>query len=463
MHRRRGRHARDADTIVGDNGNIIRIVGTNGTPRRRRRTPASVDASSTTTTTTTHAYDANEIVVRGVHLLDYTPGGPDFIPTVRPRANPLQRRCGERRLQPPIATCYTGAGTAANGSTARRVGGATRSTASPATTRSTPAAATTSLFGDAQDDDMIGGWGDDWISGGTGQDGVLGDDGRIFTSRNTGSPARTAGRTTLLQRAALRHRHAPGQRPGHARSSNGNVLNEFIYTPGEVQTATINVAGALKKAVDITPFNLTPNATPAASRPPLFDANNADDIIFGGWDDDFLHGASGDDAIAGGEALIGVVRPALRTPTGDARPASSAPTGRGRSTRGDMLHFGADVDAVARRTTTERPRQGEFRSTTSSTRAARSCFNGRHDWAARVLEHGRRTGVRAARCSTSEPHRDDGTTALGCVRLRRTARASRSRPSRPTATTRSSATSATTGSSAAPARTRSGAAGATTC
>ena len=40
------------------------------------------------------------------------------------------------------------------------------------------------LFGDGQDDDLIGGYGHDWISGGTGEDGVLGDDGRIFTSRN---------------------------------------------------------------------------------------------------------------------------------------------------------------------------------------------------------------------------------------------------------------------------------------
>ena len=39
----------------------------------------------------------------------------------------------------------------------------------------------------------------------------------------------------------------------------GDVLNEFIYTPGQVQTATINVAGALKKEFDITPYNLGPN------------------------------------------------------------------------------------------------------------------------------------------------------------------------------------------------------------
>src|SRR5207249_17131 len=54
--------------------------------------------------------------------------------------------------------------------------------------------------------------------------------------------------------------------------SNGNVLSEFIYTPGMVQTSTINVQDALAMAFDITPFNETPNALGADQ--PLFDANN---------------------------------------------------------------------------------------------------------------------------------------------------------------------------------------------
>ena len=80
------------------------------------------------------------------------------------------------------------------------------------------------------------------------------------------------------------------------------MLDEFIYTPGQVQTATINVGGAYKKEFDITPYNLGPNLVAGHFQVnlPLFDANNSDDVIFGGWDDDFLHGASGDDAIGGG-------------------------------------------------------------------------------------------------------------------------------------------------------------------
>src|SRR5439155_17451762 len=82
--------------------------------------------------------------------------------------------------------------------------------------------------------------------------------------------------------------------------------SEYIYTPGQVQTAWINIDGALKKQVDETPFNLGPNTDAQGHLvldEPLFDANNSDDVIFGGWDDDFLHGGSGDDAMLGGEAL----------------------------------------------------------------------------------------------------------------------------------------------------------------
>src|SRR5262249_30991915 len=84
-------HARDADTFIGDNDNIIRIVGT----RSHTATPSLL--SPTTLTSQRYltfnydnydnsscvsspapscTYDPNKkIVVRGVTLLDYTPGG----------------------------------------------------------------------------------------------------------------------------------------------------------------------------------------------------------------------------------------------------------------------------------------------------------------------------------------------------------------------------------------------------
>src|SRR6185295_3687949 len=97
----------------------------------------------------------------------------------------------------------------------------------------------------------------------------------------------------------------------------GNVLNEAIYTPGHVQIATINVGGELKKEVDITPYDLGPAVGGKKGiQLPLYDANNSDDAIFGGWDDDFVHGAAGDDALAGGEALLGALTQHFATGTG---------------------------------------------------------------------------------------------------------------------------------------------------
>ena len=77
------------------------------------------------------------------------------------------------------------------------------------------------------------------------------------------------------------------------------MLNEFIYTPGKIQNATINVTGELKKSVNLTPFNVDP------LEDPLFRPKGGyDDIIFGGLGNDALHGGSGDDAISGAEALV---------------------------------------------------------------------------------------------------------------------------------------------------------------
>jgi Ca2+-binding RTX toxin-like protein len=134
------------------------------------------------------------------------------------------------------------------------------------------------IYGNAQDDDIIGGYGHDWISGGTGQDGVIGDDGLIYTSRN-----------------------------GTAENLYGIVATsqQLISTPGNMQRATINPTGALKKTVDLVPFSYDPDWNADDDEFPDTEGADpfADDIIYGGWGDDFLHGGSGDDAMSGAEAL----------------------------------------------------------------------------------------------------------------------------------------------------------------
>ncbi|HEX2136568.1 MAG TPA: hypothetical protein VHG30_11795, partial [Microvirga sp.] len=223
-------HSRDADMILGDNGDIFRLVGAGG---------ANIGNYVTFTYDTYNGGtgSTNKIIPRAAELLDYTPGGPDFSTAASADAGAADEIHGE--------------------SGDDFIYGMTGSDV---------------LFGEGQDDDLIGGWGHDWISGGTGDDGVIGDDGRILTSRN-GSTEPLAGVTAA-------------------------AVQSTISTPGNVQVATINVAGQLVKAVDLTPF--VKSATD-----PLFDPEFADDLVYGGWGNDFLHAGWGDDGVSGAEALAG--------------------------------------------------------------------------------------------------------------------------------------------------------------
>jgi Ca2+-binding RTX toxin-like protein len=229
-----GSHGGDSDMILGDNGNIFRLLDATGEPL-------------------SFNYDdgyGEQIVVRAAELLDYTLGGPDKVP----------------------GSADIGAGDELHGESGDDfIYGMKGSDV---------------LFGEGQDDDLIGGWGHDWMSGGTGSDGMLGDDGRIFTGRNSavyGEPLYGVDRLAATD--------------PDSKFNNGDVLNEEISTPGDVQYAIINVAGELKKSVDLTPFNVMENGDFKG------DAQYADDSMYGGLDDDWMHGGSGDDAMSGAEAL----------------------------------------------------------------------------------------------------------------------------------------------------------------
>jgi len=218
-------HARDADVILGDNGNIYRLVGTNGTDSGNFL-EFNYDNYGTEST--------ERIIVRAAEMLDYTPGGLDYdaVNAANDNGAPdeIHGESGDDFLY---------------GMKGDDV-----------------------IFGEGQDDDIIGGYGNDWISGGTGDDGVLGDDGRIYTSRNGIAE------------------------PLYGIGDLARELDKDIRTPDKKQQATINVSDELKKTVNLTPFNLDD-----------FDPLYADDIIFGGLGNDFLHGGDGDDAISGAEAL----------------------------------------------------------------------------------------------------------------------------------------------------------------
>ncbi|MEE4314510.1 MAG: Calx-beta domain-containing protein [Desulfofustis sp.] len=295
-----GRHSRDADVIAGDNTDIIRIVGINGVDVNIGTTNVPVVNANGSPAYLGFSYDNygsdNTLIVRGVTLLDYTPGGPDYRPDLF-----SDTAAGDfRDMFGMGALVDIGGHDEVHGETGDDfiyLGGGNDI-----------------AYGDGENDDIIGGWGHDWISGGTGIDGILGDDGRIFTSRNTGLSNDSVGYGEEFAES-LYGVYSLLNRDPDTRTSQGNVLNEQIYTPGRVQQATINVEGELLKAVDLSPFDNVEGAmlVPGTSADPAsHDPQHADDVIFGGLGDDFIHGGSGDDAIAGGEALPESYAPILK-------------------------------------------------------------------------------------------------------------------------------------------------------
>ncbi len=134
------RHARDADVILGDNGVIFRIVGTNG------------QGSGQYLEFNYDRFDPTRgelrIIPRAFGLLDYVPGVGD-----------------------PSADGIHGGGDIIYGEDGDDIIHGMHGN--------------NVIYGGAGDDDLYGGVGHDWISGGAGEDGILGDDGRIFTSRNS--------------------------------------------------------------------------------------------------------------------------------------------------------------------------------------------------------------------------------------------------------------------------------------
>ena len=216
-------HGRDADMILGDNGNIFRIV--------------TVTVTNNVTALRTFNYDNyasdTRIVVRAAGLVDYTPGGKDYVPTSADQgaADEIHGESGDDFI-------YGMAGDDV-------------------------------LFGEGQDDDLIGGWGHDWMSGGTGDDGVLGDDGRLLTSRN-GTAEPLAGVVTA-------------------------TVQSTVSTPGGVQTAILNPTGQLSKVGDLTPFNVDPVSANVLAVPKFVNdiiyGGWGNDFLHGGSGDDAMSGA----------------------------------------------------------------------------------------------------------------------------------------------------------------------------
>ena len=220
-------HARNASVILGDNGNIFRLVGTNGLDSgtdlhfnfdRARHVDPNV---------------ALLIYARGVDLLDYQrwqlaldhgfaiPADLGFEEVIG-ASDLIRGESGDDRIY--------------------GMGG------------------DNAIFGDGGDDAIVGGYGDNWISGGTGNDGIISDDGVVLTSRNN---------TTL-----------PESLYGIAALANVNVE---ISTPGNHQHAVIDIDGELKHTAQLYFFNHGGND--------IVYGGLGDDSLHSGWGNDAVSGA----------------------------------------------------------------------------------------------------------------------------------------------------------------------------
>ena len=390
------RHASDADVIVGDNGQIIRIVGAEHVDCMAGPHFLCSDSGLYVSYDYDDEYGAaGELVVRGVELLDYTIGGPDFRPDRFGLADPEGQpegfcsAAGAEVTQDCsyVLPIFDGRNSyfdlASDGH--REIFGNDEVHGGLSDDIVYVGGGEDVVYGDADDDDIILGWGSDWASGGVGSDGILGDDGRFFTSRNSDQGVNVAGGACTGSGngtcwSEILNGITAFQPQGSCSENKsvlcGDFLDQYIATPGQVQNQVINIDGDLKKTVDITPFNLTPSASGGDQQ--LFDANNSDDVIFGGLggeilsnypleigsrsnedppygeqrgvQGDFLHGGSGDDAIAGGESVLNAYSQlyaggVLADVDGDGTTDAVRTDWTRPFNPGDLLHFGADTDA----------------------------------------------------------------------------------------------------------------------
>jgi Ca2+-binding RTX toxin-like protein len=233
------RHARDADVILGDNGDIIRIVGTN-------RVDGMV--ADPTKPYLTYGFDTYatplRIVVRGVRLHDYSPFGDDFYVS----NNPTSPAAYAVVTNDPRRNTNIGKGDRLWGESGDdEVHGETGAD---------------TIFGGADDDRLHGESGGDWFSGGTGTDGIVGDDGLLLTSRGGyAEPLHDMAATTQV------------------------TINPDVTVTADAHI-TVNITFAIIYTADLEPF---------------FVGNH--DIAYGGLGNDFIHGGAGDDALSGAEAL----------------------------------------------------------------------------------------------------------------------------------------------------------------
>ncbi|HEY5224284.1 MAG TPA: hypothetical protein VIJ18_14705 [Microbacteriaceae bacterium] len=272
-------HAHDANVIVANNGEIIRLVGTKGQYGVGNGVAMSVGYLNFNYDVNGYLTATERIITRAVNLLDSTPGGPD-----------LANQPG-----PQVTGAAASNGIGDIGGTPITVDGVALMRGSEIHAESGDAfiyggPANDVIYGGGQNDTIITGYADNWVSGGRGDTCIIGGGGRCLTSRVSSSYGEPLYAIAPIPAANI---------------------SQLITTPGNVQQAVINVNGALNYTVVLWPYNWDPtaNGSPSfatgckqnaicAHYQPRFGHN----IIYGGWGGGVIHAGPGQSAVSGAEA-----------------------------------------------------------------------------------------------------------------------------------------------------------------
>ena len=296
-------HAHDSNVILANNGDIVRLVGTDGTVGRAPTGGVLSPLGYLTYNYDVYGYPTatERIIPRAVTLLDNTPGGPDLAGQLGPLVTGVKASNGVGDIGGTPAACSE---TAAQQALVpcQQIGSEIHAESGDAFIYGGPA--NDIIFGGAQDDTIILGYGNSWVSGGRGEQCIIGGGGRCLLSRvssSYGEPLYGIAPTPAAE------------------------INELITTPSgeDAQQAVINVANSLRYTALLYPYDWNPSTwiapgvsndkptfateaeagqLPGEMTPASYLTRYAHEIIYGGWGNGVIHGGPGDSAISGSDA-----------------------------------------------------------------------------------------------------------------------------------------------------------------
>ena len=230
-------HDANSTVIVGNNGEIISLVGTNGIYEN-----AAGGVVVGATGFLQYNYDGytnglllaqqSHIIVRGVTLLDNTPGGPDLAGQLGPLVQGAKATNGVGDIGGIPLPCNETAAQQIN-QPCQQQGNEIHVESGDAFVYGGPG--NDVIYGGGQDDSIILSYGDNWVSGGRGDQCIIGGGGRCLVSRNSSSYGEPLYGIAAIPAASL---------------------NQLIANSNGAQEAIIYVEGAIMYTAELLPVQL---------------------------------------------------------------------------------------------------------------------------------------------------------------------------------------------------------------